>query len=86
MVMAVLKEPAGLRWYGIAVLYAVAGYVAGITGLFSSSWVINAGATLLLAHAMIIAAYLIHECGHNLVFKRQRDNTKLGRFMSWICG
>jgi fatty acid desaturase len=83
---AILRESAALRWYGPAVLYAVGGYILGIAGLFSGDWLVNAGATLLLAHAMIIAAYLIHECGHNLVFKRQRDNTRLGRFMSWICG
>ena len=35
---------------------------------------------------MTIAAYLIHECGHNLVFRRQRDNARLGRIMSWLCG
>jgi fatty acid desaturase len=86
MFKAVLKEPDGLRWYGIAVLYAVVGYVVGIAGLFGGSWPINLVATLLLAHAMTIAAYLIHECGHNLVFKRQRDNTQLGRIMSWLCG
>lgn len=86
MVAAVLKEPAGLRWYGAAVSYVVAGYVLGFAGLFSSAWWVNALATLLLAHAMIIAAYLIHECGHNLVFRRQRDNTRLGRIMSWFCG
>jgi fatty acid desaturase len=86
MNIAELKETEGLRWYGAAVAYAVFGYVAGLAGLFSTSWLVNAGSTLLLAHAMTIAAYLIHECGHNLVFKRQRDNTRLGRFMSWICG
>jgi fatty acid desaturase len=47
---------------------------------------VNAAATLLLAHAMVIAAYLIHECGHNLVFKRSRHNAALGRAMSWLCG
>ena len=83
---AILREAEGLRWYGLAVLYAVGGYVLGLAGLFSGSWLVNLGATLLLAHAMTIAAYLIHECGHNLVFKRQRDNTRLGRFLSWICG
>ena len=86
MVAKVLKESEGLRWYGLAVGYAVIGYALGIAGLFSPSWWVNFVATLLLAHAMTIAAYLIHECGHNLVFKRQRDNTRLGRFLSWICG
>ena len=86
MIAAVLKEPGALRWYGLAVAYAVIGYVFGIAGLFSASWWVNVPAILLLAHSMTIAAYLIHECGHNLVFRRQRDNTRLGRFMSWICG
>jgi omega-6 fatty acid desaturase (delta-12 desaturase) len=54
--------------------------------LFSSNWLVNLAATLLLAHGMTIAAYMIHECGHNLVFRRVRDNGKLGRALSWLCG
>ena len=81
-----LKEPAGWLYYGVAVSYAVGGYGLGIAGLFSDVLAINAAATLLLAHAMTIAAYLIHECGHNVVFHRHRDNAKLGRAMSWLCG
>ena len=86
MLVAELKEADGLRWYGGAVAYSIVGYVAGIAGLFSAFWPVNLAATLLLAHAMTISAYMIHECGHNLVFKKQRDNTTLGRFMSWFCG
>jgi fatty acid desaturase len=84
--MGFLKESDGWLYYGAAVSYAVVGYVIGMVGLFSASWVVNTLATLLLAHAMTIAAYLIHECGHNLIFERHRDNAKLGRFMSWLCG
>jgi fatty acid desaturase len=86
MISAELKEPEGLRNYGTAVLYAVGAYVLGFAGLFNASWLVNGVATLFLAHGMIIAAYMIHECGHNLVFKRQRDNTRLGQVLSWICG
>jgi fatty acid desaturase len=85
-VFALFREPKGLLMNGGALLYAVAGYVAGFAGLFHESWIVNAAATLLLAHAMIVAAYLIHECGHNLVFKRSRHNAALGRAMSWLCG
>ncbi|MDX1516851.1 MAG: fatty acid desaturase [Woeseiaceae bacterium] len=46
----------------------------------------NGAATLLLAHAMIIAAYLVHECSHNTVFVAARHNSQLGRAMSWLCG
>jgi len=85
-IIASLKEPLGLRYNGAALLYVFAGYVLGFAGLFGSSWIMNALATLLLAHAMTIAAYLIHECGHNLVFRVARHNAALGRLMSWICG
>lgn len=80
------REPRGLLMNGGAIVYAVAAYAAGFAGLFQESWAVNAVATLLLAHAMVIAAYLIHECGHNLVFRRSRHNAALGRAMSWLCG
>jgi len=81
-----LKERDGLLYYGLAVSYAGVGYVLGFAVLFSNQWAVNAAGTLLLAHAMIIAAYLIHECGHNAIFHRQRDNTRLGAILSWLCG
>ena len=86
MVAAILKEAAGLRYNGAAVLYVFVAYALGLAGLFHASPWVNALATVVLAHAMTVAAYMIHECGHNLVFKSIRDNAKLGRFMSWICG
>lgn len=80
------KDPLGMRWYGAAVLYAVSMYLVGFAGLFATSWLVNAVATLALAHGMVIAAYLVHECAHNLVFARARHNARLGRFLSWLCG
>jgi fatty acid desaturase len=81
-----LREPEGLRYNGGALTYAVVGYVLGWAGLFNDSLLVNLAAMLLLAHAMTIAAYLIHECGHNLVFKSGKDNARLGRLLSWLCG
>lgn len=81
-----IKDPLGLRYYGVAVLYAGLVWIAGFAGLFSSSPVVNLVAVLALAHAMIIAAYLVHECSHNLVFVRARHNARLGQVMSWLCG
>lgn len=86
MTAALLREPEGLRYYGAALLYVIAAYGLGLAGLFAGAWWVNLFATLLLAHAMIIAAYLIHECAHNLVFRKSRDNAALGRAMSWVCG
>ena len=76
----------GLKYPGGAFAYAVVMYAAGWYGLFSEHIVVNVVATLALAHGMIIAAYLIHECGHNLVFRSLKDNARLGRFLSWMCG
>jgi len=86
MATSILKEAKGWRYNGAALLYSVSAYGIGFYGLFRPEWVINVAATLLLAHAMTISAYLIHECGHQLVFKRGKDNAALGRVMSWMCG
>ena len=86
MSAAILREPQGLVYNGLAVAYAIAGYVAGFVGLFHAAWPVKLAATLLLAHSMVIAAYLIHECGHNLVFRSSRHNARLGRLLSWLCG
>ena len=83
---SLIKDSLGMRYYGVTVVYAVTAYALGFAGLFSGSWAVNALATLLLAHGMIIAAYMIHECGHNMVFNHSRHNAHLGRFMSWLCG
>ena len=84
--VARLREPEGLRYNGGALLYVLFAYAGGLAGIFAQSWLINVIAVLFLAHGMTIAAYLIHECGHNLVFSSVRDNARLGRFLSWICG
>jgi fatty acid desaturase len=70
----------------LAIGYAVGGYVLGWAGLFAESYWINAVATLLLAHAMVIGAYLIHECAHNTIFADNRANARLGAVLAWLCG
>jgi fatty acid desaturase len=42
--------------------------------------------TLAMAHGMIIAAYIIHECGHNAVFKSSHHNAWLGSALNWLTG
>ena len=85
-IAGLMKDRDGLRYFGAATGYAVIAYVLGFAGLFHGDTLINVVATLLLAHGMTIAAYLIHECGHNLVFAHSRHNAMLGRFLSWLCG
>lgn len=85
-VQTLLKEPSGLRYHGAAVVYAIVAYTFGFVLLFQGNWVLDVVGVLMLAHGMIIAAYLVHECGHNTVFRAGRHNARLGRLMSWLCG
>ena len=84
--MTIMRYPDGLRYHGLAIVYAASAYALGLVGLFTASVLINLGATLLLAHGMTIAAYLVHEAGHNTIFRSTRHNVRLGRAMSWLCG
>jgi omega-6 fatty acid desaturase (delta-12 desaturase) len=85
-VAKLFQEKRGVIFHGGALLYVLSGYVLGLYGLFSANWLVNISATLWLAHAMVIAAYMIHECGHNTVFRRNENNAKLGRLLNWVCG
>ncbi len=81
-----LRHHDGWKYHGAAIAYATLAYGLGLAGLLSGSWTVNFAATLLLAHGMTIAAYLVHEAGHNTVFRSIRHNAWLGRAMSWLCG
>ncbi len=83
---AAFKDSEGFRYHGGAVAYALVAFGLGLAGLLSDAWVVNLGAMLLLAHGMTIAAYMVHECGHQTVFLRNEDNARLGRALTWLCG
>ena len=81
-----LHEPQGLWFHGGALLYALSAYALGWVGVFSASWWAWGLGVLALAHGMTIAAYLIHECGHNTIFRSNAANARLGRLLNWIAG
>ena len=81
-----MRYSEGWFYHGLVVSYALVGYVLGIVGILATDWLIKVPSVFLLSHAMIIAAYMVHEAGHNTVFRRQKHNERLGRLMSWICG
>jgi len=82
----VFRYPDGRMPNALAFLYAGGGYVLGIAGLFATAWWLNVLATVLLAHALVIAAYLIHECAHNTIFADNRRNARLGAALMWLTG
>lgn len=76
----------GLWPHGLALCYGAFGYGCGWTLVAAPSIVANLPGVLLLAHAMIVSAYLIHECAHNTVFAANVHNARLGACLGWIVG
>jgi fatty acid desaturase len=73
----------------LAVGYALAGYAGGFVLMVSSKVALNALGVLLCAHAMLIAAYLVHEAAHGtLVIGRSVNlqNRAVGELMSFVAG
>ena len=80
------KHKDGFIYNGIAIIYSISAYIIGFIGLFNMNIAINIISVLLLGHGMVIGAYLVHECAHNLVFKKIKHNNFLGEIFSWVCG
>ena len=70
----------------LALSYVALGYAGGLWLMLSPLLILNLFGTLLFAHAMVIAAYLIHECAHNSLFRKNRYHRWLGEILLWICG
>jgi len=70
----------------LAMGYVVAAYVGGLILMLVSGLTLNILGLLFFTHAMIIAAYLIHECAHNNIFRENCYHRWLGEFLLWICG
>ncbi len=70
----------------LALLYVITAYGGGLTLILSQSVLLNIIGVLLLAHGMVIAAYLVHECAHNNIFRKSQWHKWLGEALLWICG
>jgi fatty acid desaturase len=80
------REPAGALPNALALGYAIAGYVGGFVLMAQPAWPLAAVGVLLILHAMVIAAYLIHEAAHYTLFASPAHNRMAGETMSWIAG
>lgn len=69
-----------------ALLYAAAGYGAGLWLITAPSLAANLLGTLLVAHALVIAAYFIHEFAHGSIFAKPQANDRAGEIAAWITG
>jgi fatty acid desaturase len=63
----------GLAWPGLA-----------WPGIPSPLWF--AASVLLMANALVLFAYLLHDCLHNNVFATVEANERLGKVLAWLVG
>lgn len=81
-----LRDPEGAHYTAAALLYIAITYIGGWIAIFQDSAAVNAIGVIALAHGMFIAAYLIHDCGHNAIFLSTERNAYLGEVLNWITG
>lgn len=81
-----LRHPDGLAPNLAALGFALAGYAGGLLLITRDNGWANLIGVALLAEAMVVAAYLIHECAHNTIFKSNAANARLGRALNWLTG
>ena len=70
----------------LALLHVALAHALGIALLAQGGWIPFLAGILLLAHGLVVAGYLIHECAHLVVFRKRDWNMRLGGLLSWLCG
>lgn len=84
--MSLFREPAGSLPNTLALGYAVCAYLGGFALMAQPHWLAALAGVLLTTHAMVIAAYLVHEAAHYTLFRAPAHNRIAGESMSWIAG
>lgn len=80
------KYPEGRLPNLLALGYALGGYGLGLALLITTDGLAWFVGIAVLAHALIIAAYLLHEFAHETIFVRAETNHRWGRLFNWLVG
>jgi fatty acid desaturase len=84
--MRLMRDPQRGWLHLLAIVYALTGYGSGLALMLFQPLPIGLLGSLLLAHGLVIGAYLVHECTHNTLFTDNRHNQWLGGFLGWLAG
>ncbi len=80
------RSPDGV-WPNLLILsYVLGGWAGGVALLVLAPLWWKLVGVVLTAHALVIAAYLIHEFAHQSIFASQQDNARWGTLMGWLTG
>lgn len=84
--MKIFRSRSGALPNTVALAWTLGGYAGGVWLLTRTPWLANVAGVLLTAHALILAAYFIHEFAHQSIFRTATANHRWGVIMSWIAG
>ena len=70
----------------LVLAWTCAGWLASFALMGASSLMLNVAGVLLCVHAMVLAAYLIHEAAHQSLFAARWTNAAAGEAMNFIAG
>jgi fatty acid desaturase len=70
----------------IVLAWTCGGWAASFALMGAHAVILNVAGVLLCTHAMVLAAYLIHEAAHQTLFVPPRANEFAGELMSFIAG
>ena len=85
--MSRLFRHAGGVWVNLLTIsYTFLGWLLGIWMLTLPQPALNVAGVLVTAHALVISAYLIHECVHQTLFATPLANDRLGKLCGWVNG
>ncbi len=80
------RHPDGAIPNLLAMTWALGGWTGGVILICRGPGAAAAAGVVLLAHAMVVASYLLHEFAHHTVFRKPAANQAAGRLASWIAG
>lgn len=83
---SIFREAEGVIPNTLAISYAVLSYIGGFLLMAADSWILNIVGVILSTHAMMIAAYLIHEAAHYTLFAKPATSRAVGELVNFIAG
>ncbi|MGM0774535.1 MAG: fatty acid desaturase family protein [Pseudomonadota bacterium] len=70
----------------LVLAYILTSYIGGWLLMAQPGFLLPALGVIACGHGMVIAAYLVHDCAHNAIFRKTEHNSRLGKWLNWISG
>lgn len=86
MKKGLFKYSDGILPNSLAIAFVIIAFASGLLCILLNNLILNMIGVLLIAEALIISAYLVHECAHGTIFRKLKNNTFLANIMLWING